>query len=73
MDQISKKLCSFVSFRMPDDGQRPNNPLILSVTYHYESPLKSNCKAHAYECSSILMSGILAVRLNLATFRDWSP
>jgi hypothetical protein len=38
---VSKMLCYFVFFRIPDDGQGPKNPLILSFIHHRWNPLES--------------------------------
>jgi hypothetical protein len=39
-DPVSEPLF-FLVFRIPDDGQSPETPVILSVTYHRHNPLVS--------------------------------
>jgi hypothetical protein len=36
---VSEMLCSFMFFRIPDDGQKSKNQVILSVIYHHQNPL----------------------------------
>jgi hypothetical protein len=39
-DPVSETFCFLVA-RIPDDGQSPKNPIILSVIHHPENPSES--------------------------------